>query len=69
MNNITPTLFVIAFTAWFVCLCKVEGRSSDREAWWGRVGGAKVEWEDETGGLLMKKMRLGAFVQAPEYGR
>jgi len=31
--------------------------------------GANVEWVDETGGLLVKRMRFGGFVQAPEYER
>jgi len=44
-------------------------RSSDREAWWGRVGGGKCRMVDETGGLLVKRMRFGGFVQAPEYER
>jgi len=31
--------------------------------------GAKVERTDETGGLLVKRMRFGSFTQAPEYRR
>jgi len=31
--------------------------------------GAKVQWVEETGGLLVKSMRFGGFVQPPEYGR